>query len=121
MRCSRPRLTRRAAPLRRLVAHGSPGEIRVTKTLSITSASLFTQEVSLALECLEVIVDAIGRTNVHVHPDLTDRGGISPLVQRINDELQDLRLSLRKLLHIPACLLGGTASMTAAYLLGGTS
>ena len=41
----------------RLVAHGSPGEIRVTKTLSITSASLFTQEVSLFMRSLVALLE----------------------------------------------------------------
>src|SRR5262249_1940552 len=78
------------------------------------------QQVTLALQRLEMVVHPVGGADVHLLPDLADGGRETPLLGLPDDEVEALALSARQLLHralpctlskrVPPCLNGPAES-----------
>src|SRR4051794_38690016 len=60
---------------------------------------VFTREVPLPLERAEVIVHPVRRPNAHARADLSERGGVAAICDRLADVVEDHLLSLGQAYH----------------------
>ncbi len=56
-------------------------------------------EITLALERSQVVVDAVGRADAHVRPDLSEGGRVAAIGDRLADVVQNLLLTVGEALH----------------------
>src|SRR5690606_4657358 len=60
---------------------------------------VLTTKVAFALQSPQVIVDPVRRTDAHRFADLAEGRWVSPLLDRLADEIECLRLALGETLH----------------------